>query len=52
MAELINVCFKGGEKQFLVVTDFGAIWTNNKNKFEKTFKKDSLNLAITFSNMT
>ena len=52
MRELINVCFKGGEKQFIVVTDFGAIWTINKNKFEKTFIKGSLNLAITFSNMT
>ena len=34
MRELINFCFKAGEKQFIAVTKFGATWTDNKNKFK------------------
>ena len=30
MRELIDNCFKGGEKQFTAVTKFGATWTDNK----------------------
>ena len=31
MRELINFCFKGGEKQFIAVTKLGVLWTDNKN---------------------
>ena len=27
MSEIVNFCFKGGEKQFLVVKKFGVLWT-------------------------
>ena len=46
MSELISFCFKGGEKQFIAVTKFGAIWKDDKVKFNTTFDKVSLKLAI------
>ena len=39
---------KGDEKQFIVVTKFGAKWTDNKLKFKITFDKASLKLTINF----
>ena len=44
--ELINTCFKGGEKQLITATKFGATWTNDKNKSKSTFDKASPKLAI------
>lgn len=35
-------------EQFITVTQFGAVWTDNKNKFKITFDKASLKLAINF----
>ena len=35
-------------EQFITVTQFGAAWTDNKNKFKITFDKASLKLAINF----
>ena len=49
MRELINSCFKVGEKWFIVVTKFGATWTGDKNKYKKAFDKASLELDINFS---
>ena len=46
--ELINFCFKGGEKEFIAVTKFRATWTDNNTKFKITFDKAFLKLAITF----
>ena len=37
-----------GEKHFVSVTDLGATWTDNKNKFKITLDKFSLKLAISF----
>ena len=48
MRELINFCFKGGEKHFIAVAKFRATWTDNKNKFKITFDKVSLKLSINF----
>ena len=48
MRELINFCFKSGEKQFVAVTKFGAVGTEKKNKFKITFDQASLKLAINF----
>ena len=48
MRELINLRFKGGEKQFTVVTKSVATWADDKNKFKAKFDKDSLKLAINF----
>ena len=46
--KLINFCFKGGEKQVIVVSKLGATWTDSKNKFRITFDKASLKLSINF----
>ena len=48
MKELINFCFKGGEKQLNPVTKFRATHTDNKNNHKITFDKASLKLAINF----
>ena len=48
MEELINFCFKGGERQFIVVKKFGAAWTVNKNKYKRTFGKAFLKRGINF----
>ena len=48
MRELINFCFKGGEKQFIAAAKFRATWTDNKSKFKITFDKVSLKLSINF----
>ena len=37
MRKLINFYFKGEEKQFVAVTNFGGTWTVNKNRFKVTF---------------
>ena len=41
MRELINFCFKVGEKQFVAVKELGGTQADNKNKFKITFDKDS-----------
>ena len=48
MRELINFSFKGSVKQYIAVLEFGGTWTDDKNKFETTFEKASLELAINF----
>lgn len=48
MRELISFCFKGGEKQFIPATKFSRTWSDDKNKFKKTFDNISLELAINF----
>ena len=48
MRELISFCFKGGQKQFTVVTKFGSTWTDDKDKFKTIFDKAFLKLAIKF----
>ena len=50
--KLINLCFKGEEKQYIAVTKFGAIWADDKNKFRRTFDKASQKLAIIFCLIT
>ena len=45
---MINFCFKGGEKHFIIVTNFGATWTDDKNKFKITFDKALSKLVINF----
>ena len=46
--ELIHFCFIGGEKQFIAVIKFGAIQTDDKNRFKTKFVKATLKLAINF----
>ena len=48
MRELINFCFKGGGKQVIAVKKIGARGADNKNKFNITFDKGFLKLAIDF----
>ena len=48
MRELINFCFKSGEKQFIAVRKFGVAETEKKNKVKTTFDKASLKLFINF----
>ena len=48
MRELINFCFKGGGKQVIAVKKIGATGADNKNKFNITFDKGFLKLAIDF----
>ena len=48
--ELVNFCFKGGEKQFISVRKLGPTWTDDRNKlkttFDNTFRKLVINLLI------
>ena len=48
MSNLINFCFHGGDKEYIAVTNFGAIWTNDKDKYKINFSKTSLKLAINY----
>ena len=48
MRELINFFFRGGEDHFIDKTKFGLIWTDIEKKFNITFDKASLKLAINF----
>ena len=43
---LINFCFNGWGKGFIGTTRYGAIWTNNQEKYRMSFDKTSLKLAI------
>ena len=42
MEESNNFCFNDGDKEFISITSYGAIWTNNQQKcrllFSKTYK--------------
>ena len=46
--ELITFSFEIGEKQFIFVTKFDETWTDDKNKFKRTFDKPSPILTINF----
>ena len=46
--ELINFCFNGWGKGFIGTTRYGAIWTNNQEKYRMSFDKTSLKLAINY----
>ena len=48
MRELIDFYFKGGEKQHITATQFGATKTDDKNEFKATFDNASLTLVINF----
>lgn len=54
---LINSVFNGGDKKFIGITRFGALWTNNQQKqtlsfgnrkYTLSFNKTSFKLAINF----
>ena len=42
MRDLINFSFKGEERQFIAIANFGATCTNNKNKAKINFDNASL----------
>ena len=46
MPELINFCFYGGNKEFIGITRYGAIWTKSREKQKLSFNKTSLKMAI------
>ena len=46
--ELINFSFNGGVGQFIGITRYGAIWTNNQHRHELIFNKRSLKLEINY----
>ena len=46
MAELTNFCFNGGDKEFILIITYGAIWTNSQEKYRLSFNKSSLKLVI------
>ena len=48
MGELINFCFNGGDKEFIGITRYGAIWTNSQEKYKLYFNKITLKLAINY----
>lgn len=33
MWELINFCFNGGDKEFIGIIRYGAIWTNTQENY-------------------
>ena len=44
---MISFCFHGGDKEFINITRYGAIWTNIE-KCRLSFKKSSLKLEIDY----
>ena len=46
MGELINFCFNSGDKEFIGVVRYGAIWTNSQGKWRLSFNKTFLKLVI------
>ena len=44
---LINCCLNGWDKEFIRITKYGGIWTNNQQKYRFSFNKKSFKLAIT-----
>ena len=42
VAELINFCFNGGDKEFIGVTRYGVILTNGRGKYRLPINKTSL----------
>lgn len=46
MRDLLNFCLKCGE--YVKTKKYGATWTDDKNKFQATFGKAFLKLAIKF----
>ena len=37
----MNFCLNGGDKDFIVISRYGAIWKNNQQKFKLVFNKMS-----------
>ena len=48
MGELINFCFKGEDKEFIRITRYSAMWTNNQQKYGLSCNKTSLKFAINY----
>ena len=48
MGEFINFCFNDGDKEFIGITRYGAIWTNSPEKYRLSFNKTSLKLTINY----
>ena len=48
MTELVNFCFNGGNKEFIGITRYGAIWTKSREKQKLPFNKTPLQLAINY----
>ena len=46
--ELIDFCFRDGDKEFTWIIRCGAIWTNSRQKYNLPFKKSSLKLAVDY----
>ena len=46
MVALINFCLNGWDKDFIGITKYGSIWTNNQQKYRFSFNKKSFKLAI------
>ena len=48
LREIINFGFKGGDKFYIGITNYGARWVKDKSACNITFDKSSLKLAINF----
>ena len=48
MGKLINFFLNVGDKEFIVLTKYDAIWTNSRQKYKLSFNKASLKLAINY----
>ena len=48
MGKFINFCFNGGDKEFIQMARYGAIWTNSLEKHRLFFNKTSLKLTINY----
>ena len=45
MVELINFCLIDGDKEFIEIAGYGAIQTNNQQKYKFSVNKTSLELV-------
>lgn len=48
LREIINFCFKGGDKKYIEVNKYGAKWVSSRHASNVTFDKRSLKLAINY----
>ena len=48
MSELINFCFNGGDKEYIGIYRGNGVWTNDQGKYNITFNKKNLKLAINY----
>ena len=48
MKEAVDFCFKDRQRKYMTITKYGETWVNNTNKYNISFDKKTLKLAINY----